>query len=241
MFASPFFTSGRASILPVDRHERRTAHREFADAAHAMDHGDHRIVPRRRIGDGVRLQAGVRVQRHSRFCFRRWCISHLRVAKGFRASRGRSQRSDLTEDKVARPWHEYIEGLRYMRSSPLILASDWSRSAGPPAAARRKSCSACLAKSCFIADPPASASSGDSRASAWSCGALVAHRIGERSASTATSARFRSCYVIHGGSYVLFSQAPTFAAALLFIALIPRGRGRQLRAEFLAASASRFR
>src|SRR4030095_15509907 len=33
----------------------------------------------------------------------------------------RPQRESLTEAKVVRPWHVYVEGLRYMFSTPLIL------------------------------------------------------------------------------------------------------------------------
>ena len=51
------------------------------------------------------------------FLFSAACISRLRVGRGgFRA-----ERTALDEDKVVRPWHEYTEGLRYMRASPLIL------------------------------------------------------------------------------------------------------------------------
>src|SRR5207302_7924369 len=45
------------------------------------------------------------------------CISRLSLAgRGFRAAR-----RALNETTVVRPWHEYREGLRYMRSVPLIL------------------------------------------------------------------------------------------------------------------------
>ena len=47
------------------------------------------------------------------------CIGMLRVPAGasFQAAR-----RDLSEDRVARPWHEYREGLRFMAGTPLILA-----------------------------------------------------------------------------------------------------------------------
>ena len=45
-----------------------------------------------------------------------FCISRLFLPDGFRPPR-----RSLTEAEVVRPWHEYREGLRYMRSVPLIL------------------------------------------------------------------------------------------------------------------------
>src|SRR5262249_59918032 len=49
------------------------------------------------------------------FLFSPACISQLRG--GFRARAG----DDGAHKTAVRPWHEYAEGLRYMRSSPLIL------------------------------------------------------------------------------------------------------------------------
>src|SRR5262249_56733410 len=45
------------------------------------------------------------------------CISRLRLpSRGFRPAHAAH-----TEAEVVRPWHEYKEGLRYMRKRPLIL------------------------------------------------------------------------------------------------------------------------
>ena len=51
------------------------------------------------------------------FLFSALSISRLRMEKGsFRPAK-----KSLTENDVVRPWHEYVEGLRYMRSNPLIF------------------------------------------------------------------------------------------------------------------------
>ncbi len=50
------------------------------------------------------------------FVFSALCISRLRApGRGFRA------KDELTEARVVQPWREYVEGLRYVRSKPLIL------------------------------------------------------------------------------------------------------------------------
>jgi MFS family permease len=50
-------------------------------------------------------------------------------------------------------------------------------------------------------------------------GALLANYIGKRIRFESYKRAISVCYVVHGGSYVLFSQAPTFVGALFFIAL----------------------
>src|SRR5205809_5033222 len=51
------------------------------------------------------------------FLFSAACISRLH-AKG---DAFQPRKKALTEAEVVRPWHEYVEGLRYMRANPLIL------------------------------------------------------------------------------------------------------------------------
>src|SRR5258706_14355828 len=116
MFASPFFTSGRASILPA------IATREELHTANSLT----QLTQWTTVTIGSFLGgASVSVVGYKlafafnglSLVFSAWCISRLRVEQGFRA-----ERRGLGEDGVVRPWHEYMEGLRYMRSSPLILA-----------------------------------------------------------------------------------------------------------------------
>ena len=148
MFASPFFTSGRAVDPARSSRARRTAHRQLADADHAVDHGD---ASGSFLGGasahGFRLRVRVRVQcavvSCSRRCASRGCACRRAPASGRR-------RNDVTEDRVVRPWHEYRRGSALHALTPLILGDRrWSASAGPPAAARRRFCSACSASMVF--------------------------------------------------------------------------------------------
>jgi hypothetical protein len=50
-------------------------------------------------------------------------------------------------------------------------------------------------------------------------GAAVAHWFGRRASFAAYKRAVAVCYLVHGGAYVLFSQAASFAGALVFIAL----------------------
>jgi hypothetical protein len=55
------------------------------------------------------------------FLFSAACIWQLRVPEGFLPKRAGSAPESLTEDRIVRPWHEYVEGLRYLRATPLIF------------------------------------------------------------------------------------------------------------------------
>jgi hypothetical protein len=131
----------------------------------------------------------------------------------------RPQRAALTEADVARPWHEYREGLYYMRSSPLILgiallAVGWATGGG----------AAQILFSLFgeIVFHRGAAGIGI----IWSfagvgllVGGATAYRLGKRISFQAYRWVIVACYVIHGGAYVVFSQMQSFAWALFFIAL----------------------
>ena len=50
-------------------------------------------------------------------------------------------------------------------------------------------------------------------------GGVVAHRVGPRLTFNAYKRTVALCYLVHGGAYVLFSQAPRFEVALVWIGL----------------------
>jgi MFS family permease len=213
MFASPFFTSGRASILPS------IATKDELHAANSLTQLTQwtTVTVGSFLGGASVTAFGYKlafVFNAMSFLFSAWCISHLRVEKGFRA-----ERTDLAEDKVARPWHEYVEGLRYMRSSPLILgiglvAVGWATGGG-------------AAQILFSLFGEVVYHRGPAGIGViWGCagiglvsGAVVAHRIGKRLGFEGYKRTISICYLLHGSSYVLFSQAPTFALALFYIAI----------------------
>ncbi len=213
MFASPFFTSGRAAILPT------IATKDELHTANSLT----QLTQWTTLAIGSFL-GGASVSGfgyHIAFLFNAFsflcsaaCISRLHVDRGFRA-----ERSALTEDTVTRPRHEYIEGLRYMRSSPLILgiglvAVGWATGGG----------AAQILFSLFGEQVFKRGAGGIGII--WGCagiglicGALFANRFGRHIRFETYKRAISISYVVHGGSYILFSQAPTFAMACLWIGL----------------------
>ncbi len=213
MFASPFFSSGRASILPTiaTKHELHSANSLTQLTQWTT------LTLGSFLGGTSVTQFGYRLAfffNAMSFLFSAWCISQLHVDSGFRA-----ERSDVSGDKVVRPWHEYTEGLRYMKSSPLILgiglvAVGWATGGG-------------AAQILFSVFGEVVFHRGPTGIGIiWGCagigliiGALIAHRMGKTISFENYKRMISVCYVIHGGSYVLFSQATTFGWALFFIGL----------------------
>jgi predicted MFS family arabinose efflux permease len=213
MFASPFFSSGRASILPTiaTKHELHSANSLTQLTQWTT------LTLGSFLGGTSVTQFGYKLAflfNAFSFLFSAWCISRLHVESGFRADR-----SDVSGDTVVRPWHEYTEGLRYMKSSPLILgiglvAVGWATGGGAA-----QILFSVFGEVVFHRGPSGIGIIWGSAGIGLILGALLAHRLGKTISFENYKRSVSICYVIHGGSYVLFSQAKTFGWALFFIGL----------------------
>jgi MFS family permease len=213
MFASPFFTSGRSSILPsiATRDELHTANSltqltQWTTVTVGSFLGGASVT-----AFGYKLAF---VFNAFSFLFSAWCVSHLKVERGFRA-----ERKDLTEDKIARPWHEYMEGLRYMRSSPLILAIGLVAVGWASGGGAAQILFSLFGENVFHRGPAGIGVIWGCAGVGLVCGAIIAHRIGRHLSFKGYKRTISIAYAIHGGAYILFSQAPTFGLALVCIGL----------------------
>jgi MFS family permease len=221
MFASPFFTAGRASILPAiaTKDELHTANSltqltQWTTVMIGSFLGGTFIA-----GFGYKFAFAFNALS---FLFSAACISRLRLPQGLRAktsSKARSKAIELTEDRVLRPWHEYTEGLRYMRSTPLILgiglvSVGWASGGGAA-----QILFSLFGEQVFNRGPAGIGIIWGFAGIGLVTGALIANYMGHRVGFRAYKLAISICYVIHGGSYVIFSQAPTFGLALVFIAM----------------------
>jgi MFS family permease len=215
MAASPFFTGGRASILPsiASKEELHTANSVTQTTQWTT------IAVGAFLGGASVAHFGYEaafVLNAVSFSVSAFCIWKMTPPAGrsFRA-----ERISLTEDRVVRPWHEYVEGLQYMRSSPLILAIGlvgvgWATGGG----------AAQILFSLFgeIVFQRGAAGIGEIWGSAGLglvVGGLVAHWLGKRITFRQYKWTISICYIVHGSTYVIFSQMHNYALALLFIAI----------------------
>lgn len=211
MTASPFFTSGRAAILPaITTSEQLHTANSLTQTTQWTT-----LAVGAMLGGASVMQFGFEwafFLNAMSFLFSAWCIWQLRVSKGgFRAL-------ERAESRV-RPLHEYSEGLRYMRGAPLVLGigvvnMGWASGGG----------AAQILFSLFGENVFHRGAAGIG--TLWGFGGIglvtggvIAHRLGPLLSFAAYKRTVAICYLLHGGTYILFSQMRSFSLALLFMAI----------------------
>jgi MFS family permease len=215
MLASPFFTSGRSSILPT------IATKEQLHTANALTQTTQwtTLTVGTMLGGASVTHFGYEwafFLNAMSFLASAWCISQLRVAGG---GSFKAERKSLTEVDVVKPWHEYAEGLRYMRARPMmmgvaVVAVGWASGGG----------AAQILFSLFGEQVFHRGAAGIGIIWGFAgmgllSGGLLAHWIGPRLSFTGYKRLIAVVYLVHGGAYVVFSQMQSFAWACFFIAL----------------------
>ncbi|MCC6589157.1 MAG: MFS transporter [Bryobacterales bacterium] len=213
MFASPFFTSGRAAILPT------IASKQQLHTANSLTQTTQwtTLALGTFMGGTSVMQFGYEwafVFNTMSFVISALCISRLRAPHGFRVAP-----EALTEQRVVRPWHEYREGLRYLRSVPLLfglalVGVGWATGGGAAQVLFTM-----FGEKVFNRGPAGIGEVWGAAAIGLLAGGTLAHRYGLKLKFSAYKWAISICYVIHGGAYVVFSQMENYPAALFFIGL----------------------
>ena len=210
MFASPFFTSGRSSILPriATPEELHTANTMTQTTSWAS------LTIGAFLG-AVGVQSGYRIAftfNALSFIISALCISRLNVPGGFRPA-GADEKHEKTG------FRQYREGLAYMRGTPLVagiamISIGWASGGGAA-----QILFSLFGEKVFHAGPLGIGV-------IWGCagiglllGGSFAYWLGKRLSFVAYKRTVAIVYVIHGLSYVAFSQMPTIALACIFIGL----------------------
>lgn len=212
MGASPFFTSGRAAILPAiaDKDELHTANTMTQTTQWTT------TAIGSFLGGASTAMYGYEVAfflNAISFLFSAWSVSQLRGQ--FTARRENS----LNETKVMKPWHEYVEGLRYIRSIPLIfglmmVGVGWAGGGGAA-----QVLFSLFGERVFHRGPAGIGELWGVAGLGLVAGGYVAHRLMPRLSFPAYKRTVAIVYLLHGGSYVLFSLMTTYGWALFFLGL----------------------
>ena len=212
MGASPFFTSGRTSILPAiaSKQELHTANTmtqttqwtttaigSFLGGASAAAYG---------------YEAAFFLNAVS-FLFSAWSVSLLRG--GFTARRDHS----LNETKVMKPWNEYVEGLRYIGSIPLVfgvmmVGVGWASGGGAA-----QVLFSLFGERVFQRGPAGIGELWGVAGLGLVIGGFFAHRLMPRLSFTAYKRTIALAYLFHGGCYVVFSLMTNYGWALFFLSM----------------------
>jgi hypothetical protein len=211
MAASPFFTAGRSAILPtiVSAEEIHTAN-SLTQTTQWMTLTIGTFLGATVIAIGYKWAFAFNALS---FVFSAWCIWHLRApdATGFRAPR-----KVRTDDEI-QPLREFREGLRYMRSVPLVfgivlLSVGWATGGG-------------AAQILFTLFGEVVFNRGAGGIGLiWGCaglgllsGGFIGNWLGKRLTFSGYKLVIFIDFVVHGATYVLFARAQRFDLALLFI------------------------
>jgi MFS family permease len=222
MFASPFFSAGRSSILPA------ITTPEEVHAANSLT----QITQWTTTTIGT-FSAGLTIAKFGyqwafvfnclSFVISGLCVLTLKTERGFRAKK-------LASATRARPLQEYLAGLRYMAANPLLLGIGligvgWASGGG----------AAQILFSLFgeLVYHKGAAGIGI----IWGCagiglivGGTFAFWLGKHISFRGYKRTISICYVVHGITYVVFSLTPYFGLGC-----------RQLRVELLTTAAAHRR
>jgi MFS family permease len=213
MLASPFFSSGRAAILPTI-----TTPAEL-HAANSLTQTTQWAT----LTLGT-LLAGWSAARlgfewafiinGASFLFSALAIARLKVKGGFRARRVAS-----AEEADIRPWHEYAEGLRYMRSVPLILGIGMISVGWATGGGAAQVLFALFGEQVFHRGAAGIGEIWGFAGIGLLIGGGLGHLIGRHIGFGGYKRTVTVSYILHGAAYVLFSQMRLYWAALLMMLL----------------------
>jgi MFS family permease len=211
MFASPFFTAGRAAILPTiaTSDELHSANSLTQTTQWATLTAGTLLAGYTTAWLGYR---GAFVLNSLSFVFSAWAIWQISVPGGFRVQRAATA-------AATRPWHEYGAGLSYMTGVPLMMGMamisvGWSLGGGAA-----QILFALFGEQVFHRGPGGIGAIWGFAGIGLLTGGFAGHLIGRRVSFAGYKRTVTISYLLHGAAYMLFSQVESYAAALGFMLL----------------------
>lgn len=214
MFFSPFFTSGRTAILPTiaSKEELHTANSLTQTTGYAS------VTIGTMIGGlsaaGFGFEVAFLINAVS-FLFSALMIWQLKVPAGH----FRPPSKALNETMVARPWHEYSEGLRYMRGTPLILGIALVHVGWASGGGTAQVLFSLFGEQVFDRGPIGIGMIWGSAGFGLLVGGFIANHWGRRLSFLGYKRTIVVCHLMHGLSYILFSQSSPIELAMFFVGL----------------------
>ncbi len=212
MVASPFFTSGRSAILPS------IASDEELHTANSLTQttGWITLAVGAYFGGTTVARFGYQLAfifNSLSFFFSAFCIANLRSVHGHFRANART----LDETQVARPWHEYREGLAYMARTPLILgiaciAVGWASGGGAA-----QVLFTLFSELVFKRGAAGLGQLWGIAGVGLLIGGIVGNYLGKKIRFESYKRTVFFCYLLHGGAYIVFSQMRNWAWALVFM------------------------
>jgi hypothetical protein len=214
MFASPFFTSGRAALLPS------ITSQEELQAANSLTQTTQwaTLTAGTILGGLSTARLGYHwafILNALSFVFSAAAISRLAGgAAGFRA-----RRTEPHGEDAVRPWAEYKEGLQYLGSVPLLLgigliSVGWALGGGAAPILF-----ALFGEQVFRRGAEGIGTIWGFAGIGLLAGGAIGHLAGRKVGFSGYKRAVTVSYLVHGAAYVVFSKAESYGAALFFILL----------------------
>lgn len=212
MFASPSFTAGRAAILPT------IASAEELHTANALTQTTQAATAT--LGSLLGGISTARLGYHWAFAinslsfvFSAWAIWHLHAPEGFRARRSEIHAVPRT------PVHDFREGLAYMWSVPLtigiaMISVGWALGGGAA-----QILFALFGEQVFHRGAAGIGSIWGFAGIGLLVGGVLGHAVGRQTGFAGYKRAVTVSYVVHGLTYMLFSQVASYGAALVLMML----------------------
>jgi MFS family permease len=214
MLASPFFTSGRAAILPTitSPAELHTANSLTQTTQWAT------LTAGTMLAGWSAAKLGYRwafIINSLSFVFSAGAILLLKAGAGaFRV-----RRAPATESPAIRPWSEYREGLRYIRSTPLILAIGLLSVGWAAGGGAAQILFALFGEQVFHRGAAGIGEIWGFAGVGLLIGGALAHLIGRSVGFRGYKHTVTVSYLAHGAAYIAFSLVRPYWLALLLICL----------------------
>jgi len=210
MFASPFFTSGRSAILPAiaEAEDLHTANSLTQTTGWATLSAGSLLggISAARFGYDTAF-----VLNALSFVFSAWCVWRIAAPEGFRSKR------EPDRPKPRGGWAEYLEGLAYLRSVPLLLgigmiSVGWALGGGAA-----QVLFALFGEQVFHRGPAGIGSLSGFAGLGLLIGGALGHAIGRRASFAGYKRAVTISYLFHGATYMVFSQVASYPAALVLL------------------------
>ena len=214
MFASPFFTSGRSAILPAiaEADDLHTANSLTQTTSWATLSAGSLLggISAARFG-----YASAFVINALSFVFSAFCIGRVAMVKGFRAKRAVPVRKTASGRSAGLA--EYVEGLAYLRSVPLMMgiamiSVGWALGGGAA-----QVLFALFGDQVFHRGPSGIGALSGFAGIGLLIGGGLGHTVGRRTSFEGYKRAVTVSYLFHGATYMVFSQVASYPAALVFL------------------------
>jgi MFS family permease len=212
-FAAPFFTAGRAAILPsiASAEELHTANSITQTTSWATQAAGAMLG-----GWGVAKlgQSGAFVLNAATFAFSAWCVWRI-------SARPRA----VVRQGGGRPGvHEYLDGLRYIRSVPLLVGIGMISVGWAVGGGAAQILFALFGEQVFHRGASGIGNIWGFAGLGLLIGGAAGHMVGRNATFASYKRTVAISYIAHGAGYMLFSQAESFAAALGLMTLSRVGK-----------------